>query len=115
MALTKPTRPESQPSPVVTSFPGGRSVSVTWDEPAEPNGKIFRYEVYMRRSPSIGDWDLKFQSYPQGNPQSADLRRTNVTDLTPFTEYEFLVRTYTAQVAGDTASNITRHVTGEAG
>ena len=114
MDLTKPTRPESQPSPVVTSLPGGRDVRVTWDEPAEPNGRIFRYELYMRRTPFVGNWLLKFQSFPLNDPQNPNLRNTNVTSLTPFTKYEFLVRSYTAQVAGDTPSNATRHRTGEA-
>ena len=106
--LTLPTLPDFQPAPNVTSFPGGTAVTVEWDEPPVPNGRILRYELYMRAAPFTSGGVLKFNSNP-----AHDSKKTNVTGLMPFTEYEFMVRTFTAQVRGDIASEWTRHKTGE--
>ena len=112
---TRPTRPDSQPAPQVASLPGGETVQVYWKEPAKPNGRIFRYELYMRGTPFTGQGTLKYTSSPAHDPDPSKFRNTTVDGLTPFTEYEFQVKTYTADVSGDTSSNWTRHRTGEGG
>ena len=111
--LTQPTLPNFQPAPNVTSFPGGTAVLVVWDEPPEPNGQIFRFELYLRRYPFNDDGRLIYSSSPEHDSSSLNFRRANVTGLTPNTEYEFRVRTFTAQVQGDRASNWTRHRTAD--
>ena len=111
--VTAPTLPDFQPAPNVTSFPGGKAVEVQWDEPPEPNGRVLRYELYMRSSPFQGVGTLKYNSNPAHDSNPVHFRKTNVTGLQPFTEYEFRVITTTAQVSGDRASDWTRHRTGE--
>jgi len=111
--LTLPILPDFQPAPNVTSLLGGRAVTVEWDEPPEPNGRILRYELYMRAAPFTSGGVLKFNSSPAHDSDQFNFRKTNVTGLMPFTEYEFMVRAYTVQVRGDRASQWTRHKTGE--
>ena len=88
-------------------------MTVEWERPAEPNGRIFRYELYMRWAPFTGSGSEMYSSSPAHDSDSSTFRKTNVTDLSPFTEYGFRVRTYTADVDGDRASDWTRHRTGE--
>lgn len=111
--LTRPTLPDFQPEPTVTSLPGGNAVEVQWDEPPEPNGRILRYELWMRVAGSSGVGTLKYNSNPAHDSNPLNFRRANVTGLVPFTEYEFRVRTFTAQVSGDRASEWKLHRTGE--
>lgn len=111
--LTPPTLPDFQPAPNVTSFPGGTAVLVEWDEPPVPNGRIFRYELFIRGNPYQGDGTRIYESSPAHDSNPLNFRRTNFTGLAPYTEYEFRVRTFTAQVNGDRASEWTRHRTGE--
>lgn len=115
--LTRPTAPDSQPAPDVIPLPGGKSFAVTWREPAEPNGMIFRYELHLRVFPALpGDgWSVEYSSSPSVNPGAENLRNTTVTGLKPFTLYELRVVTFTADVSGDTASNWTIQRTAEAG
>ena len=115
--VTRPTRPDSQPAPHVVPIPGGESFIVTWEKPAEPNGKISLYELYRRNVPSLpGDSGRSVhRSFPSANPGASDLRNTTDAGLIPFTSYEYRVVTHTAQVSGDTASNWTRQRTAEAG
>ena len=116
--LTRPTRPDSQPAPNVVPLPGGESFIITWEKPAEPNGIINLYELYRRRFVSgrpDNSATMVHHSSPSVNPGASDLRNTTDTGLVPFTWYEYRVRTYTAQVSGDTASNWTRQRTAEAG
>ncbi|XP_048585709.1 usherin isoform X2 [Nematostella vectensis] len=108
---TLTTAPDFQPMPTVSPQPGGTVVHVTWDEPPVPNGNIYMYEIYMRGRPFSGAGTLKFKLYPQNNPE--DPRNTSVSGLTPFTEYEFRVVTYTAPTSGDTSSEWRRQRTAE--
>ena len=111
--ITLPTLPDFQPEPIVTSLPGGSAVEVHWDEPSEPNGRILRYELWMRVAGSQGEGTLKYNSNPAHDSDPLNFRRTNVTGLVPYTEYEFRVRTFTAQVSGVRASAWKRNRTGE--
>ena len=111
--LTLPTLPDFQLAPNVTSLPGGTAVRVEWDKPTEPNGRILRYELYMRLDEDTSDGVLKFNSNSAHDPNIIIFREANVTGLVPFTVYEFRVRTFVAQVMGDRVSNWTRHRTGE--
>ncbi len=99
---TRSARPDSQPAPYVTPLTGGQSVFVYWDAPAQPNGVILFYDLFMRQSPFTGS----------GTTQALKLnplhRNYTVTGLTPYTLYEFRVVSYTAQVSGDTSSSWTR-------
>ncbi|XP_028396319.1 LOW QUALITY PROTEIN: usherin-like [Dendronephthya gigantea] len=114
--LTSQTAPDSQPAPNLVPLPGGTSFVVSWDEPAEPNGRIFQYELLKRLFPSHPDnrGKVAYRSHPLENPGADNLRNTTIRGLIPFTWYEFQVVSYTAQVAGDTASNWTRGRTAEA-
>ena len=111
--ITLPTLPDFQPEPIVTSLPGGSAVEVHWDEPPDPNGRILRYELWMRVAGSQGEGTLKYNSNPAHDSDPLNFRRTNVTGLVPYTEYEFRVRTFTAQVSGVRASAWKRNRTGE--
>ena len=111
--MTLPTLPDFQLAPNVTSLPGGTAVRVEWDKPTEPNGRILRYELYMRLDEDTSDGVLKFNSNSAHDPNIIIFREANVTGLVPFTVYEFRVRTFVAQVMGDRVSNWTRHRTGE--
>ena len=115
--LTHSTRPDSQPAPHLFPLPGGNSFIVTWDKPKEPNGVIFRYELYKRllRAHSDSNGEIVYSSSPSANPGADNLRNTTITGLVPFTWYEFRVVTFTSQVGGDTASNWTSQRTAEAG
>lgn len=111
--VTLPTLPDFQPAPNVTSLPGGKAVEVEWAEPPEPNGRILRYELWMRGRPFTSIGVLKYNSNPAHDSNPQNFRKTNVTGLEPFTEYEFRVLTFTAQVRGDRESAWKRHRTGE--
>lgn len=106
---TRSSAPDFQPMPNVTLIPGGRSVYVTWDEPPVPNGKVFRYDLYMRASPFSGGG----QAIKPDSP--VDVRNTTVPNLVPYTLYEFRVVAFTAEVNGDTASAWKRIRTAEGG
>ena len=74
------------PGPVViTSFPSFFNITITWEEPAMPNGIITHYEVYYGR--------------PAGYPPSV-VNTTNTNFTTPDhleagTEMIFTVKAYT--------------------
>ncbi|KAK3721659.1 hypothetical protein QZH41_003681 [Actinostola sp. cb2023] len=95
---TRQAAPDSQPMPDITLILGGESVIVTWNEPAVPNGKVFRYDMYMRAHPFSGSGNAITPSSP------VDVRNMTVTKLVPYTLYEFRVVSYTAEVNGDTSS-----------
>ena len=101
-ASTRSARPDSQPAPYTRPLARGQSVFVYWDAPARPNGVILFYDLFMRQSPFTGS----------GTTQALKLDPLNrnyiVTGLVPYTEYEFRIVSYTAQVSGDTPSTWTR-------
>eukprot|EP00794_Sanderia_malayensis_P020024 gene20024-21985_t len=99
---TRSARPDSQPAPYVTAQPDGTSVLVYWDAPAQPNGVILFYDLFMRTSP------FSSSGTNQATKLNPEDRNYTVTGLTPYTSYEFRVVSYTSQVSGDTSSTWTR-------
>ena len=99
---TRSAAPDSQPAPYCTPLSGGRSIYVYWDPPAQPNGRLLFYDLYVRGAPFS---DAGRTVAVNLNPQA---RNYTVTGLRPYTLYEFRVRSYTSQVKGDTDSNWTR-------
>ena len=95
---TRSAAPDSQPAPYLNALDGGQSIFVYWDPPAEPNGVIQFYDLFIRQSP--------FNSAGATTATKLNPTQTNftVTGLRPFTEYEFRVVSYTSQVKGDTSS-----------
>lgn len=106
---TRSTAPESQPAPYLRALAGGQAVYVYWDPPAEPNGVIQFYDLFMRQSPFAGPGTT------QATKLNPTQRNFTVHDLRPYTEYEFRVVSYTSQVKGDTTSTWTRVTTLENG
>ena len=106
---TRSAAPDSQPAPYLTPLDGGQSIHVYWDSPAEPNGVIQFYDLFMRQSPFN---DAGTTQATKLNPAQ---RNYTVTGLRPYTEYEFRVVSYTSQVKGDTSSSWTRTRTLENG
>ena len=99
---TRSTAPESQPAPYLRAQVGGLSVYVYWDTPAQPNGVIQFYDLFMRHSPFSGPGTT------QATKLNPTQRNFTVHGLRPYTEYEFRVVSYTSQVKGDTTSTWTR-------
>ena len=106
---TRAAAPTSQPAPYTTPLSGGRSMYVFWDPPSQPNGEIQFYDVFYRRSPFVGAGNTAAVKL---DPQN---RNYTVRGLEPYTEYDFRVVSYTAQVSGSTSSNWTRARTLAAG
>lgn len=106
---TRSAAPDSQPAPYANTVVGGTSVILTWDAPSQPNGEIQFYDVYQRSSPFTGE----------GNTVGVQLKPNHrslaVNGLQPYTEYEFRVVSYTAQVSGSTSSKWTKCRTSEGG
>ena len=82
------------------------SLFVEWEEPTEPNGVVIQYEVRQREIPFMGSGVFLANV-------SGDVFAFTVTDLRPFTVYEFSVVAYTA--GGGTQSEWQNETTGEAG
>ena len=95
---TRSAAPDSQPAPYLTPLEGGQSIYVYWDPPAEPNGVVQFYDLFMRRSPSSD------AGTTQGTKLNQAQRNFTVTGLRPYTDYDFRVVSYTSQVKGDTSS-----------
>ena len=106
---TRSAAPDSQPAPYLTPLEGGQSIHVYWDPPAQPNGVIQFYDLFMRQSP------FNNAGATQATKLNPLQRNFTVTGLRPYTEYEFRVVSYTSQVKGDTSSTWTRTRTLENG
>lgn len=105
---TRSTAPDSQPAPYATPLSGGKSILITWDAPANPNGQIQFYDLYIRDEPFVGEGKSIAEKL---NP---NIRQYTAGDLKPFTDFEFRVISYTAQVAASAKSDWTRRRTLEA-
>ena len=79
------------------SIPSFFKITITWKEPAVPNGVIIAYEVSYRPTDS---------SQPVTRLNTTDLATSYTTqsDLEVETEYIFSVRTYTQVGPGNTTS-----------
>ncbi|XP_039386307.1 usherin [Mauremys reevesii] len=104
--ITAQAPPEGQHFPRIQNF-SATELTLKWSPPTKPNGIIIRYEIYMRgalRSDGsrIPPESRIFQSSgwlsPQPIMESANENAlmppqtsTTITDLEPFTEYEFCV------------------------
>ena len=99
---TRSAAPDSQPAPYTNPLAGGKSIIISWDAPARPNGKIKFYDLYSRRTPFVGEGNTVAIKL---NP---NIRNYTATGLLPYTLYEFRVVSYTSQVKGSTSSTWTR-------
>uniref|UniRef100_A0A8B9DD56 Usherin n=1 Tax=Anser cygnoides TaxID=8845 RepID=A0A8B9DD56_ANSCY len=113
--VTAQAPPEGLLPPVIKTF-SSTELSVEWSPPEKPNGIIIRYELYMRKSfgnfltPEIRVFQSSGWLSPQPVLESANENAlappqtsTTVTDLEPFTEYEFYV--LAVNMAGSTSSD----------
>ena len=97
--------PAFQTPPTLTVI-NSTIITVNWVEPAQPNGIIVKYEIYIRSSPFVGDGLLI-------GVVSGDVSFFTIDTLQPFVEYEFSVASFTS--AGGKRSEWTREMTEEAG
>ncbi|XP_042331708.1 LOW QUALITY PROTEIN: usherin [Sceloporus undulatus] len=125
--VTAQAPPEEQEPPVIHPISSTEFV-VEWAPPRKANGVIIRYELYMRRALQsdenhISPENRVFQTSgwfspqpllesPNENALTPPLTSINITDLEPFTEYEF--RILSVNMAGSTFSNWTSERTAEA-
>ncbi|XP_053139313.1 usherin [Hemicordylus capensis] len=125
--ITAQAPPEEQQPPVIQSI-SSTEFAVEWDPPKKPNGIIIRYELYMKGTlQSNGSHILPenrvfqssgwFSPHPvidsaNENALTPPLTSSKVTDLEPFTVYEF--RVLAINMAGSTFSNWTSKRTAEA-
>uniref|UniRef100_A0A8B9U5J2 Usherin n=1 Tax=Anas zonorhyncha TaxID=75864 RepID=A0A8B9U5J2_9AVES len=113
--ITAQAPPEGLLPPVIKTI-SSTELSVEWSPPAKPNGIIIRYELYMRKSfenfitPEIRVFQSSGWLSPQPVLESANENAlappqtsTTVTDLEPFTKYEFYV--LAVNMAGSTSSD----------
>nr|XP_061796460.1 usherin-like [Nerophis lumbriciformis] len=101
--------PASQPPPTALSV-GSDHVSLTWGAPAHPNGPIGEYYLLGRSLDQVGrgrrrDEDVQREKvlFRESSPQENDTFSYTVTDLRPWTQYEFAVRSHNP--AGPTQSS----------
>lgn len=102
---TSESVPSYQPPPTLSSI-NSTTINISWIEPPKPNGVLVRYEIRQRSSPFSGNGVLI-------ENVSSNVLSVIVTDLQPFTEYEFSVSSFT--IIGGTQSNWTRENTLEIG
>ncbi|MBN3306045.1 USH2A protein, partial [Amia calva] len=115
--VTAQIPPEGQAPPRVSTV-GATELHVEWDLPAKPNGVIIRYELYIR-GPTEPDQEFAllerrvFSDSGWLNPQSMvtsanenalspPQSSTTVTDLEPFSTYQFKV--FAVNMVGSTLS-----------
>ncbi|XP_060102758.1 usherin [Heteronotia binoei] len=125
--MTAQAAPEEQLPPVIEST-SSTELFVEWSPPKKPNGIIIRYELYMKgvlqsngsfvppesRVFQASGW---YSPHPMTdsaneNALTPPLTNTKITDLEPFTEYEF--RVLSVNMAGSTFSKWTSQRTTEA-
>ncbi|XP_038667644.1 usherin isoform X2 [Scyliorhinus canicula] len=115
--ITEQAPPERQGLPIIRTV-SSTELFIEWIAPAEPNGIIMRYELYMRRLlQTDGSHNPPqrciLQNSGRFNPQSSlespnetalipPQTHTTVTNLLPFTVYEFQV--HAINIAGSAPS-----------
>ncbi|KAM6459617.1 usherin [Liasis olivaceus] len=125
--VTAQAPPEEQLPPVIQSI-SSTELAVEWVPPKKTNGVIIRYELYMKgvlqsNGSHVPPENCVFQTsgwfslHPveesvRERTLTPPLTSTIVTDLKPFTDYEF--RVLSANMAGSTFSNWTSQRTAEA-
>ncbi|KAH0622698.1 hypothetical protein JD844_025227 [Phrynosoma platyrhinos] len=125
--VTAQAPPEEQEPPIIHTISSTEFV-IEWAPPRKANGVIIRYELYMRRALQsdenhISPENRVFQTSGWFSPHSLlesanenaltpPLTSTNITNLEPFTEYEF--RILSVNMAGSIFSNWTSERTAEA-
>ncbi|XP_055581897.1 usherin [Falco cherrug] len=125
--ITAQAPPEWLRPPMVGTI-SSTDLAVEWSPPEKPNGIIIRYELYMRKKltptenfvpPEIrifqsSGWlsPQPVMESPNENALAPPQTSTVVTDLEPFTEYEFYV--LAVNMAGSVSSDWVSGKTGEA-
>ncbi|XP_070813494.1 usherin [Pituophis catenifer annectens] len=125
--VTAQAPPEKQLPPVIQNI-SSTELAVEWLPPRKANGVIIRYELYMKggvqsNGSHVSPENCVFQSNGWFNLHPVEdsvhekaltppVTSTVITDLEPFTDYEF--RVLSANVAGSTFSNWTLQRTAEA-
>ncbi|NXL36266.1 USH2A protein, partial [Glaucidium brasilianum] len=125
--ITAQAPPEGLQPPVIETI-SSTELAVEWSPPENPNGVIIRYELYMRKKlkppgnflpPEIRIFQSSGWLSPQPviespneNALAPPQTSTIVTDLEPFTEYEFYV--LAVNMAGSVSSDWISGQTGEA-
>ncbi|XP_028580478.2 usherin [Podarcis muralis] len=125
--VTAQAPPEEQHPPVVETI-NSTSLAIEWNPPKKANGIIIRYELYMRGTRQLDGTHIPpenrvfetsgwFSPHPviesaNENALKPPLTSTNITDLEPFTVYEF--RVLSVNMAGSTFSRWTSQRTAEA-
>ncbi|KAM3624776.1 uncharacterized protein V6R79_001428 [Siganus canaliculatus] len=92
--------PASQPPPKA-AFIGPDSVTLSWGPPSQPNGPVEEYFLLGRRMEEEGKQRSKEEAIETGkvlfresSPQHDDTFSYTVSDLHPWTRYEFSVRSH---------------------
>lgn len=104
--LTGEAPPAFQPLPNATTL-SSTAIQVTWSPPAMPNGVLTHFHVLLRTSPFTDSGTVVF------NVTAAAELSVVVEGLSPDTEYEFAVQSFTS--AGGTASEWVRARSAEDG
>lgn len=104
--VTGEAPPAFQPPPNATTL-SSTTIQITWSTPAIPNGVLTHFQVLLRGSPFTGAGIVVF------NATAAAELSVVVEGLSPDTEYEFSVQSFTA--AGGTASEWVRERSEEDG
>ncbi|KAM6942982.1 usherin [Xenentodon cancila] len=105
---TAPAPPEFQPPPRIHSI-GPDHVSLAWSPPSQPNGPVGEYSLLgrslkekRRGSSNEEDTDGRKVLFRKTSPHEPETLAFTVTDLRPWTQYEFSVCSHNP--AGHTCS-----------